>query len=865
LDPPRETPGVPPELDSTAPGPDPDRPGLAARSDRWHAPTEPVAPGAGAAAGQEMASTVSRSDGDGSATDTFPPRPRGDAAGGLIGPYLLVERIDAGSQGEVWRALQTRPLSRLVALKVLPRSRVLDHRRVERLRKEAQRGGQLHHPSILPIYDFGEQDGQAYVAMRLVDGFSLGRVIHQRREALAGRPPAALHRLAVLPREAYREAALRLLVDVARALQSSHDARIIHRDVKPSNILLGREPEERAYLADFGLARDLDDVTQDGAISEPGTLIYMPPERLRCEGGYDEVRAEVFSLGVTIDEALTLDRPLKVPEDLPRTDWAAHLARSEVQRPRTLDPTMPRDLEAILLKATDREPSVRYGSVGELADDLERFLRGEPVRARPPGPIRRAGRRLARHRAALVVAAALAVAAGALVAARAAVGLRAAGLRDEAVARLDAGRPAEAAEPAHAAIGLDPDSPEAADLARRVAEALVEEARNSPDHDVRALAHRWLLRWQALTPEDPRPGIRLASLGVRPVAIATRPGGAVVTLRPLAPDGRPRVLGPPAYEVRTPADGGMAELPSVLPGAYWATAVVPGSDAFVERPLTLRGAADLRERLEPVDLRPRRHAAASGARPMVRIAGGTLRMGINSPQFPEAMPPHLVEVPEFLLDPAEVTNAEFAAFLEAEGRQAEAQALWPGAGRPGVEEGALPVVGVPETLAVEYAAWRGCRLPTEAELEWAARGPKGQEVPAEYPDSINEPGELAALYPDVARLHPVGSFPLDRVDHAGVPVFGLFANAGEWTLFRFRPYGGYLDPVYGPDSDAWRGQVVRCGLYRDVAASEDMILGFIRRAALPATSANPTVGFRCARSIRPWIESQTLPGAARKE
>ena len=293
---------------------------------------------------------------------------------------------------------QLEPIVRTVALKVLPPGLAPDDVRVHRLSKEAKRGGGLSHDAILPVYDFGSCNGYTYLAMQLVEGFPLSNLLARRRAWLAGPAPADLHRLAVLPEAEYVREIVRLLIRVARALEHAHLHDIVHRDVKPSNILIEREDEERVYLSDFGLARDLNDLSTSQSSSWVGTLPYMGPEKLLGARVVDEIRCDVFALGVTLFEAVTLARPIELPETMSGFAAAALLATALPRRPRALKPRLPKDLEAVILKAIDRNPALRYPRAGELADDLDRFLNNQPVHARPLGWTRRTYRRLARHR-----------------------------------------------------------------------------------------------------------------------------------------------------------------------------------------------------------------------------------------------------------------------------------------------------------------------------------------------------------------------------------------------------------------------------------------------------------------------------------
>jgi hypothetical protein len=212
---------------------------------------------------------------------------------------------------------------------------------------------------------------------------------YQRRRCLAGAPPLLVHRLALLPEPLYLREVVRVLARIARALQAAHAARVVHRDVKPRNILLDRHDPVRVYLIDFGLGRDLDVATPPQLRAREGTLGYMAPERLLGRR-VDGVLSDVYALGVTLFESVTLRSPWALPESLPRAALAAYLAGAEPLRPGAARPGLPAALEAIVARAMAREPARRYPSAAAVAADLDRFAAGAPERPTPrlaPGDV----------------------------------------------------------------------------------------------------------------------------------------------------------------------------------------------------------------------------------------------------------------------------------------------------------------------------------------------------------------------------------------------------------------------------------------------------------------------------------------------
>jgi serine/threonine protein kinase len=312
---------------------------------------------------------------------------RPSAAERRLGRFWLVERLGRGCQGDVWKAIQVEPLIESVALKILPRSMARNPKRRAQFRREAERGARLAGPSLLPTYEYGEVDGLIYIAMPLVDGCSLQDVVTYRRNPRSQGTLPRLHPLAFEPDADYVRSIVRLFARVARALADVHDARVAHRDIKPSNILLDRGPNQGVFLCDFGLARDLDIATPAQLRDGAGTPLYMPPERL-LRSPADEILCDIYALGATLFEALTLVPPFQVPEDLHCSQWAAFLALAEPARPRALRGGIPAELEAIVVRAMDRDPGRRHASAKQLAEDLEQVLARPSANVRADAPHR---------------------------------------------------------------------------------------------------------------------------------------------------------------------------------------------------------------------------------------------------------------------------------------------------------------------------------------------------------------------------------------------------------------------------------------------------------------------------------------------
>jgi serine/threonine-protein kinase len=280
----------------------------------------------------------------------------------------------------VWRALQVEPIVEEVALKLLTTDQSDHAARLSQFHREAMWGARLEDPSLLPTYEFGTIGGFAFLAMPLVDGDSLARLLDRRRRGLTGWQSPNRHWLDRLPREgeAYLRSIAQIAARVARALAVVHAARLVHRDVKPANILVDRVRQDGVYLCDFGLGRDLDDRAPVPLRDSTGTPLYMAPERLLGHFN-DEVLCDVYSLGVTLFEAATLGHPFSVPAALPRSEWPEFLAYTPPRRPRDVAPWLPIALEAIIRRAMSRNPLNRYPTMATFAEELEGYACSTPL------------------------------------------------------------------------------------------------------------------------------------------------------------------------------------------------------------------------------------------------------------------------------------------------------------------------------------------------------------------------------------------------------------------------------------------------------------------------------------------------------
>jgi serine/threonine protein kinase len=374
-------------------------------------------------------------DDDQELTRTLKPSPGNDdpdaaeyASVERLGDFEILGELGRGGMGVVYKARQI-SLDRRVALKVLPPAIGLSPQAKTRFEREARAAAKLQHNNIVPVHAIGEQGGQHFYAMDLIEGMPLDRILSdvrdgnsndfltttlgirdssQERDPGTGESDVSIEPQTLPGRGSWFDITASIVADVADALDYAHGEGVIHRDIKPANILIS--DRGRPCVTDFGLA----DVVHEPGLTATGALLgtpaYMSPEQVAAGRMKIDHRTDIYSLGGVLYEALTLQR---VVQGNTREEIISQILTKEPAPPRQTNRRIPLDLQTICLKALEKDPDRRYQSAGEMAKDLREYLGSGLIAARPIGPIRRLSRFARRHptgTAVAVVAASLAMA-----------------------------------------------------------------------------------------------------------------------------------------------------------------------------------------------------------------------------------------------------------------------------------------------------------------------------------------------------------------------------------------------------------------------------------------------------------------------
>ncbi|MCO5167191.1 MAG: bifunctional serine/threonine-protein kinase/formylglycine-generating enzyme family protein [Planctomycetes bacterium] len=681
-----------------------------------------------------------------------------------VGPYVLVERLGAGAMGVVWAATHVETGAR-VAVKVLPTS--AERGQVERFRREGQAQAAVDgHPNVVRVFGAGEAAGCLYLAMEVVTG---GDLVGRLRQGPL--PPAE---------------AARVVAALARGLAHVHRHGVLHRDLKPHNILFDEAGAPR--LADFGVARlrGAERLTRTGDIV--GTPSYAAPEQVDPEVGAVDERTDVYGLGAVLYHCLTGRPPFE-------GEFARVLRQVLLEPPPPLGAEVPPALRAVCLKALAKAPDARFPSAAALGEALEAAL------AAPPAGGRRRGARVGAAALAFIAAAAAAALAWP---------------RGPAAAPTPA--PRRLRPPAIAA--MEPVGGQVTPRDEAVVDVRVE------GDAVRCEATIEVARGRVVGPDrveraPPEVTARLAAEvtdGVVRLRVPLpAPGAATLRVRALAPDGRPsperrleltrlglEPVGPdddPGKVVRNVKDGSL--LVRVPAGTF---------ELGTDDHLTAPG--------EPFDVGVRKE--------------------------PDRYTPHQVQLSRaFYIGQTELTRGRLARWhRDVRGGDRPPVAI-DHHGQTFVSSGDdEPAARVSWLEAQEYCAWAGLRLPTEAEWEWAARGPEGHRFPwgerlppravANMSDgAMQEGGDGHAFLAPVGAYHPLGATWCDALDMAG--------NVSEWVADWYAPFTKerQVDPT-GPPTGTRR--VVKGGSWLN---GLEMNRAYVRMFR-PVDHLDPTIGLRVA-------------------
>ena len=778
-----------------------------------------------------------------------------------LGEFRLERLLGSGSFGDVWLAWQ-KQLTRWVALKVLTVNPRVDLRAVERFRREAAAAGRLRHPNIVPVHAIGEADGQFYLAMDYIEGATLAQALENTQNGAGsdGIEEKAWHlptQLGSSTQRGYPGRVARIIAQLADALQYAHDQQVIHRDIKPKNILLDQEGVP--FLVDFGLAKDLTDVSLSRVGEHAGTPCYMSPEQALAKRVPIDHRTDVFSLGVVMYELLALRRPFG-GESLDRLFY--EISFKQPVRLRKVNPRVPRDLETICHRALEKSPDHRFARAGDMAENLQRFLNHESILVRPPNLYVTAWRYALRHPVVASATAALLMASVLLPFLFAHVA-HAAKVRSLLQPLLELAQVTDLAEvPVEQLLGASRSAERAAaqidDLAledRQLVEQQQLRLRAfGQDEMDRGLAQidasfsaktlgsmserlvgfasgiQHLMTSSLLLPDREVEALTSTEPWFPTLSLDSNPGAATVFLQRLDPmDGvmlSSEPLGPTPVNQR-----------SVDPGLY--RILIRHGDDYAELTRSL-DTPRTSYALGIIQIRSTEDAREG----MVLISDEEFTFGKGS-----AQPYHerRAVVPSFWIGEAEVTNGKYREFVDATGH--EPPPIWPTPYDPAWDE--LPVAAVDYLDARAYCEWAGGRLPTVWEWERAARGtqglstaaelgdPPGGYVLAEAPIPPPPTREFGAFWDHVRAAYRRAVRSASAPETRGPEgLFHTLGNVREWTDTQ-----AFLSHAGGPP-------ILQPGLRITKGGSWCVTIATLSEFdPTPADMRDRSIGFRIAKSL----------------